>query len=386
MSRKINISILCGGQSTEHEISVLSARNIAEGLDKNKYAVSMIYITHTGAWYWIENQNNFATHPQQFVEKNQAEPITVPLGEKNVWMSLRDPKKRFAVDCVFPVLHGTKGEDGTMQGLLEIMDIPYVGSGVLGSALCMDKHVTKEVLRFAGIPTTDWITLKEKEMNDYSYAVVKKKLGSPFFVKPATLGSSVGISKVNNEGEYKAALKSAFKFDSRVLLETLMRGREIECSVLGNEEPIASLPGEIMTGQAHEFYSYTAKYLDPDGAKVITPAKLPTSVVKRVQDLSVQAFKVLHCSGMARVDFFVDGEKVVINELNTIPGFTNISMYPKNWVVSGVTYGDLLDDLIQLSLSQYHNRQALQRFFEHNASPENKQTSISGELNDRLSQ
>lgn len=380
VSNKINISVLCGGQSTEHEISILSARNVASALDKDKYHVSVIYITQEGAWYLLENIESFLqTEPSHLVQQDICEPITAVFGDtRHTWGSLRDLKRRYAVDCVFPVLHGTQGEDGTMQGLLEILNIAYVGSGVIGSAICMDKHTTKQLLCQSGLPTTNWVTLNKSDFEEYpeeySYSNISKQLGTTVFVKPATLGSSVGISKVRNENEYRMALDLAFRYDHRVMVESSVKGREIECSVLGNDDPVASLPGEVVTASTHEFYSYTAKYLDPDGARGIAPADLPNSVVVRIQELSIKTFKVLQCVGMARVDFFVDSEEIIINEVNTIPGFTNISMYPKNWIATGISYSELLDDLIQLAMAHRQQKMCVKRDF---APHDHKQTTYS---------
>jgi D-alanine-D-alanine ligase len=253
------------------------------------------------------------------------------------------------------VLHGPYGEDGTIQGLLKLMNLPFVGASVLGSAVGMDKDVMKRLMRDAGIPTAHFLVFTRAARHTIDYATVVNELGLPCFVKPANLGSSVGISRVNNEAEFPQAIAKAFRYDTKILIEEYIQGKEIECSVLGNDAPIASLPGEVVTETSkHQFYSYEAKYLDEHGAVLEIPANLPESVIQRVQETSVRAFQVLCCEGMARVDSFVtpDGQ-VVVNEINTIPGFTRISMYPKLWEASGLSYSELIDRLIQLALERH---------------------------------
>ena len=260
------------------------------------------------------------------------------------------------IDVVFPVLHGPFGEDGTVQGLLRLADVPFVGAGVLGSAVGMDKDVMKRLLRDAGIPVGKFITLRAGDK--LSFKDAKKKLGSPLFVKPANLGSSVGVSKVRTETEFKKAVKEAFQFDTKVIVEEFIEGREIECSVLGNDDPIASVPGEIILHD--DFYSYDAKYIDENGASLEIPAKLDAKTRKLVQETAVRTFKALECEGMGRVDSFVtkDG-RVVVNEINTIPGFTSISMYPKLWEASGISYSKLVDKLIQLAIERFEKQRKL---------------------------
>jgi D-alanine-D-alanine ligase len=262
------------------------------------------------------------------------------------------------VDVVFPVLHGPFGEDGTVQGLLKLANVPFVGASVLGSAIGMDKDVMKRLLRDANIPIGRFQTYDRRTARQIKFANIKKALGLPLFVKPANLGSSVGISKVNNRQELIAAVKKALRFDNKILIEEFIQGREIECSVLGNDDPIVSLPGEIVTG--HDFYSYDAKYIDDQGAHLEIPAKLPKAIVKNVQEIAIETYKALCCEGMARVDFFLKANgKVLVNEINTIPGFTQISMYPKMWEASGIPYTKLIDRLIQLALRRFRQEQNL---------------------------
>ena len=268
-----------------------------------------------------------------------------------------------AIDVVFPVLHGPFGEDGTVQGLLKLAGVPFVGASVLGSAIGMDKDVMKRLLIGAGLPTPKFLAVQHSGMTDLRFEEVEERLGMPCFVKPASLGSSVGIAKAHNNAEFDAAVSDAFRYDDKILIEEFIRGREIECAVLGNEDPIASLPGEILP--RHEFYSYEAKYIDEDGAAFEIPATLDESVVRDIQDLAVQTFKTLCCEGMARVDFFVrDDREPVVNEINTIPGFTKISMYPKLWEASGISYTELIDRLIQLALERFERERKLKTSYD----------------------
>lgn len=271
-------------------------------------------------------------------------------------MSISDLPSSNSIDVVFPVLHGPYGEDGTIQGLLKLANLPFVGAGVLGSAVGMDKDVMKRLLRDSGIPVAKFLVFRKGE--EFSFEKVIKNLGLPIFVKPANLGSSVGITKVKRKSDFKRAVKNAFSFDNKILLEEAVKAREIECSVLGNENPIASIPGEIKPN--HEFYSYEAKYIDENGAEAIIPANLPEKIVKRVQELSIQTFKALNCEGLGRVDCFLkeDGE-VLVNEINTIPGFTNISMYPKLWEASGISQTELIDKLITLAIERFEKEKKL---------------------------
>lgn len=363
MGKKLNVTVLCGGQSAEHEISILSASNVVAALNQDKYIITVVYITRQGAWYMLDSVQTFLkSGPQHLVKVGHCQPITINLGNANYpLISLENFELKFSCDCVIPILHGPMGEDGTLQGLFEILNVPYVGANVLGSAMCMEKHIAKSLLRFANLPTPDWIMLNQCNIKQYPYEIVSAQLGEIVFIKPAGLGSSVGITKVKNKQAFKAAIDLAFKYDDFIMIEPNIQGREIECSVLGNENPVASLPGEIITH--HEFYSYEAKYLDPNGASVITPTDLSKEVVKRVQELAIAAFNVLHCASMARIDFFVNDETVLINEVNTIPGFTNISLYPKNWEVSGLAYSELLDNLIQLALARYQQKNKFLNFY-----------------------
>jgi D-alanine-D-alanine ligase len=262
------------------------------------------------------------------------------------------------LDVVFPVLHGPFGEDGTVQGLLKLANIAFVGAGVLGSAVGMDKDVMKRLLRDAGIPIARFIVVNGHSSEKISFDYAREQLGLPVFVKPANLGSSVGIHKVKNREEFEQAVDDAFNYDNKILIEECIHGREIECSVLGNANAIASVPGEILP--RHEFYSYEAKYLDENGAVLEVPAKLTPAISERIRELAIKVFSVLCCEGMARVDFFLrDGEDLIVNEINTIPGFTRISMYPKLWEASGISYSELIGRLIQLAIERFDREKRL---------------------------
>lgn len=327
MAKKIKVGILFGGRSVEHEISILSAKNVAQAMDPKKYQVVFIKIDKQGVCF----------------------------SKTAIFKSIQ------SVDVIFPILHGTFGEDGTVQGLLKLANIPFVGSSVLGSAVCMDKDVMKRLLRDAAIPISDFIAVHVSQKDSLVFEDIQTKLGLPFFVKPANSGSSVGIHKVKDKKDFDRAIQDAFQYDSKILIEEFISGREIECAVLGNDAPIASAPGEIIP--KHEFYSYEAKYLDEEGAILKAPAELPEDTVKKIQELAIQAYKALGCEGMARVDFFLRDEEVLVNELNTIPGFTKISMYPRMWEVSGISYSQLIDKLIQLALDRFKQERKVKTSF-----------------------
>ncbi|MGQ9616811.1 MAG: D-alanine--D-alanine ligase family protein [Spirochaetota bacterium] len=375
MSAKIRIALLCGGRSVEHEISLLSARNISASLDREKYDVHLIYIDRDGGWNLIEDVATFFSRdPLSGIslkgEKTGSGRSTgssisgvgvfLLRTNRGVWIVRSDDFRRVCrVDLIFPALHGPFGEDGTIQGLVKIYGLPFVGAGVTGSAICMDKDVSKRLFRGAGIPTPGFLTFERHQKSLINFDAVNAELGLPLFIKPACLGSSVGIRKVRDRGEFERAVDYAFLFDLKIILEEYIEGREIECSVLGNREnPLASIPGEVKP--SHEFYSYDAKYLDEKGAELIVPAKLEPSITKRVQELAVKAFLALCCEGMARVDFFLrNNGDVLVNEVNTIPGFTNISMYPRLWEASGIPQNVLLDRLVELALERFRKEMEL---------------------------
>jgi D-alanine-D-alanine ligase len=342
MKGVLRIAVLTGGRSSEHDVALNSARSVIESLDPGRYETVTVEIGRDGAWQLPRaGQGELARNGTS----SAAELVPVSTG--------RVPETLREVDVVFPVLHGPFGEDGTVQGLLELADVPYVGAGVTASALCMDKDLMKAVLRDRGIAVTRNVVVRAADR-----ARAENPFGYPVFVKPARLGSSVGISKARSPEELRAGLDLAFRHDEKVLIEEFVSGVEVECSVLGNERPIASIPGEIVAGS--DWYDYSAKY-DEGGMELIVPPRLPEDQVRRVQDVSVQAFVATECEGMARVDCFVreDGE-VLVNELNTIPGFTATSVYAKLFEASGVPYAELLDRLIQLALERHERRSQLE--------------------------
>ena len=386
---KLRVGILFGGRSGEHEVSLLSAASVLNAIDKEKYEVVPIGITKDGRWLTAEHAEHLLQGKLMLEPRNlrAGDPETTPSAavlargesvvvppepvhrqsglvpfQTDAAMMRRASDRAINVDVIFPVLHGTFGEDGTIQGLLELADIPYVGAGVLGSAAGMDKDIMKSLFIAAGIPIVKHVTLLRSmwEKEPKKVAKLVGKLKYPVFVKPANLGSSVGISKAHNRKELGPAIEEAAKFDRKIVIEQGVGGakekaREIECSVLGNDEPAASVPGEIVPGK--EFYDYTAKYVD-EGSQLIIPAKLSKSETKKVQDLAIAAFKAVDCSGLARVDFLMDPKtrKIYLNEINTMPGFTAISMYPKLWAASGLAYADLIDRLIQLGIERHEDK------------------------------
>jgi len=362
---KLKVGIVFGGRSAEHEVSLVSAASVMNALDKEKYEVIPIGISPEGRW--LSSGEALKLLKEKSSLDNQPEHLILPDPRKKALVPLDSANQPQSVDVLFPVLHGTYGEDGTIQGLFELADIPYVGAGVLGSAVGMDKVVQKELLRQAKIPVTPsmWFLFHEFAKNEKKLILeAEKKLRYPMFIKPANLGSSIGITKAHDRNELIASVRLAGEYDRKILVEKgIENAREIECSVLGNDNPVASVPGEVIP--SNEFYDYDAKYVDGKSTAVI-PAKLPTAVTKKVQQLAAQSFKVLDCSGMARVDFLVTKKtnKVYMNEINTIPGFTSISMYPKLWEASGVGYSELLDRLIRLAIERHRGKQNLKTTFE----------------------
>ena len=348
---KIRVGILFGGKSAEHEVSLKSAKNVAEAINKDKYEVVLIGIDKAG--HWLSPQTSAGLLGASSVPDTETSIALAP-GDNGELMGATENSR---VDVVFPILHGPFGEDGTVQGLLKLANVPFVGAGVLGSAVGMDKDVMKRLLRDAGIPIGKFLVATAEEPIDFETA--QAALGLPLFVKPANLGSSVGVSKATNVAEYAAAIEEAFKYDTKVIVEAFIKGREIECAILGNEKPIASVPGEIVVHA--DFYSYDAKYIDESGASLKIPAELSDELRQRVQEIAIKTFKVLCCEGMGRVDSFVTGDgQIFVNEINTIPGFTNISMYPKMWEASGISYTELIDRLIQLAIERFEKQQRLQ--------------------------
>lgn len=359
MKRKIRLGVLFGGRSAEHEVSLQSARNVMAAADPAKYEIVPIAITKEGRW----RVGALPAGPRDLTALQQISrdgvevlPAATPssAGPLIRLDAARERPHLEPLDVIFPVLHGTFGEDGTVQGLLELAGIAYVGAGVLGSAAGMDKDVMKRLFRERGLPIVPYRTVKRADFERNPKAVflnVEESLRYPVFVKPANMGSSVGVGKARNRRELESALRQAAEFDTKVLVEKAVMGREIECAVLGNDNPVASLPGEVVPAEG--FYDYSAKYLE-DTAKLLVPAPLTPSQIKRVQKLAVAAFQAVDCSGMGRVDFFLEKKpgRFYVNEINTIPGFTKISMYPRMWEASGLPYTQLIDRLVELALER----------------------------------
>jgi D-alanine-D-alanine ligase len=361
MPKKIRVGILFGGRSAEHEVSLQSAKNIIGAIDTDKYEVVLIGIDKKGQWHLNEESRFLLPATESGLPElpERGENLALVPGKQDQQLvSLSGQQRLGSLDVIFPVLHGPFGEDGTVQGLLKLANVAFVGAGVLGSAVGMDKDVMKRLLRDAGVPIPRFIAASKYPSQAIDFSDARAQLGLPLFIKPANLGSSVGIHKVKNQDEFEQAVRDAFNYDNKILIEECIKGREIECSVLGNDNPIASVPGEILP--RHEFYSYEAKYLDENGAVLEIPANLPPETSERIRELAVRTFSVLCCEGMARVDFFLrNSEEILVNEINTIPGFTRISMYPKLWEASGISYRELIDRLIQLALERFEREKRL---------------------------
>ncbi len=350
---KIRLAVICGGRSTEHEVSVCSARNVYDAVDKAKYDISLVRVEKSGAWTLLNSVSELQAAPgyERFDSLLSVEQSTA-LSESEMLRTIAASSLHEGVDVMFPLIHGTFGEDGCLQGLLRLLNVPFVGAGVLGSAVGMDKDVMKRLLNHAGITTVKYRVITRKSARETSFTAFEQELGSPFFVKPANAGSSVGVSRVANAAEFPEALRAAFRYDEKLLIEEGIHGRELECGVLGNDEPEASVVGEVIVRD--EFYSYEAKYVNENGAILEIPALLPQETSEKVRELAVAAFKVLDCAGMARVDFFLaDDGRVLLNEINTVPGFTNISMFPLLWEASGVSYSELIDRLVALATQRH---------------------------------
>ncbi|WP_163971492.1 D-alanine--D-alanine ligase [Oceanobacillus halotolerans] len=352
---KTTVGIIFGGKSAEHEVSLQSAKNIVDAIDKQKYDVVLIGIDKEGKWHindassYLINEDN----PKLIQLNKSNETVAVVPGETGHQLIYQSQQKVLEqLDVVFPIVHGTLGEDGSLQGMMRIANLPFVGTNVLGSAVCMDKDIAKRLLKAAGIKVAAGYAFSSSNQQQIDFDEIKKDIGVPLFIKPANQGSSVGVSKVSTKEEFDEAVEMAFQYDHKVIIEEGIVGREIECAVLGNEHPKASVPGEILPQT--EFYSYESKYIDESGAKLEIPAELSDETVARIQDEAIRVFQTLECEGLARVDFFLtDKGDIYVNEVNTLPGFTRISMYPKLWEISGISYPDLIDNLIQLALDRH---------------------------------
>jgi len=348
---KISVALVFGGRSTEHEISKLSAESIINQIDHSKYQLSLIKIDLNSEWWLLgtDDLNDLSQAQKIHVEKS---------GDHGICKNAKG-ETLAAIDVFFPILHGIYGEDGTIQGFFRMMDVAFVGCDVLASAACMDKDFTKRLLRDANIQIAPYLMATKGHIPSYQEA--QKALGDTLFLKPANMGSSVGVYKVDNEADYLRRIKEGLSLDKKVLIEMEIQGREIECAVLGNDNPKASTPGEIVMNS--DFYDFESKYVDDQASSTIIPAKLNDETIRALKSMAINAYKVLECEGLARVDFFLteDG-KLMVNEINTMPGFTSISMYPKMWEASGISYPELIDILIQLALERKTRQQQLKIF------------------------
>jgi len=348
---KLSVALVFGGRSTEHEISKLSTESIIQKVDRSKYDISLIKIELSSDWWLLKGDDlhNLNDAQKIHVEKSGAKGVIIDA----------DGNKIKSIDVFFPVLHGIYGEDGTIQGLFRMLDVAFVGCDVLASAACMDKDFTKRILRDANIQVAPYLVAKAGQIPSFEEA--SKELGETLFLKPANMGSSVGVYKVNNKADYEARMNEGLGLDKKVLIEQEIIGRELECAVLGNEMPKASLPGEIVMNS--DFYDFESKYVDDEASSTVIPADIPSEKTEELRDTAIAAYKALECEGLARVDFFMtrDGE-LMINEINTLPGFTKISMYPKMWEASGIAYAELLDILIELAIERQLKQDQLKIF------------------------
>jgi D-alanine-D-alanine ligase len=367
-SSKLKVGVIFGGRSGEHEVSLVSANSIMNALNPDKYEVIPVGITRQGSWMvgikpdsLLEYSRSRTAGCLAFAGANSGK-ASLNCDPANKGLMLLDQQKtgeNVQLDVLFPIIHGTYGEDGTLQGMLELADLPYVGCGVMASAVGMDKTVSKRLFHEAGIEVAPYREFLRSVWRSEPEAVIEEienSLGYPCFVKPVNSGSSVGISKAKTRESLKAAMDLAARYDRKILVESHVDGREIEVSVLGNDRPIASVPGEIVP--CNEFYDYTAKYVD-DRSELMIPADLPEEVAEAIRQTAIKAYRALDCAGMARVDFFLDRKtgRIIINEINTIPGFTSVSMYPKLWEATGISYPELVDRLVELAIERYRDKQ-----------------------------
>ncbi len=355
MTKKKKVAILFGGRSVEHGVSVNSARNIYDNIDKNRFEPLPIGITKSGQWFLTTGVTK---------DISQGKALGLILDAQSPGFILVSSGDRIKADIVFPVLHGTDGEDGSIQGMIKALDIPMVGTGVMGSALSMNKIVAKRLLKVAGLPVTDFLAYHFSERDTLDYSSIRKKFGTPFMVKSASLGSSVGVSKVKNQATFEQAVEEGFRYDDSILIEEFIQGREIECAVMGNDPAEASYPGEIIIQSNYDFYTFDAKYVDPDAVRIEVPAQLDPKIAEKVRDICVKAYKALACEDFARVDLFLtDDGKVYINEINTIPGFTDASMFPMMWKERGIGFTELISRLLDLAQERYNRSKRIEREF-----------------------
>lgn len=354
-SKKI-VAILYGGRSVEHGVSINSARNIFEYIDKEKFEPIAIGINTKGKWFLTKG-----------VDKNidQGQPLGLILDPEKPGFILMASGDRLKIDIIFPVLHGTDGEDGSIQGLIKAIDLPMVGTSVLGSAISMNKIIAKRLLQEAGIPVTKFLAFHFDDQKKIKFEAIKKSLGLPFMVKSASLGSSVGVTKVSRKSDFKNALEESFRYDQEILIEQFIEGREIECAILGNQPAEASNPGEIVISKKYEFYTFDAKYVDAEAVEIKVPAKLDKKSIKLIREVSLKAYRALHCEDFSRVDLFLTKRgKIYVNEINTIPGFTNSSMYPMMWKERGISFPSLITRLLTLAADRYAANKRVEHDFQ----------------------
>ena len=347
------IAVLCGGKSPEHEISVRSAKNILAAIRRDRFDVLLIGVDPRGQWRLLEE-----SQLGKYVPEDAGIPLAlIPGRERGQIIRLDDQKPIPQPDAVFPILHGPMGEDGITQGLLHTLGLPFVGPDVLGSAIAMDKDVAKRLLQKAGVKVARGMVAYAHERDQLRYEAISRDLGSPIFVKPANMGSSVGVHKVKNEAQFEAALADAFQYDRKVIIEEMIKGRELECAILGNEHPQATEVGEII---APEEYSFDAKYEDENTAQLLIPTQVEEVQLRQLQETALRAYRALECEVMARVDMFLTpAGDIYVNEVNTLPGFTNISMYPQLWEAAGLPYPDLIEELLRFAVKRHEQRKQL---------------------------
>lgn len=355
MSARKKVAILYGGRSVEHGVSVNSARNIFQYIDKEHFEPLPIGISQSGQWFLTQGVTK---------DIAQGSSLGLILDPKNAGIILLASGDRIKADIFFPVLHGTDGEDGSIQGLIKAIDVPMVGTGVLGSSLSMNKIIAKRLLQESGVPVTKFVTYTYRDKSKINFESIVKKVGIPFMVKSASLGSSVGVSKVTKRTEFKKAIDEAFRYDHEIIIEEFITGREIECAILGNSPPVASNPGEIVISGNYDFYTFDAKYVDPEAVSINVPAVIDKKVVQTIRKVSVKAYQALRCEDFARVDLFLTRRgKIYVNEINTIPGFTNSSMFPMMWKERGIGFTDLITQLINLAIARNTENKRVERGF-----------------------
>ncbi len=355
MAKKIKVALIFGGKSVEHEISIRSAKNVAAQIDQDKFEVIMLGISKKGVWHLNDSVDS---------DMEQGSPVAITLNAEAPTLINLKNNQALAIDVAFPILHGTDGEDGAIQGLFKALNVPVVGSGVLGSAVSMDKVISKRILRESGVPVANYLSFSKSEKDAIRYSWVVAKLGLPFMIKSASLGSSVGVSKVKNETDFAKAIEEGFKYDSTIIMEQFIKGRELECAVIGNATPKAAIPCEVVLVKDYDFYTYTAKYLDDDAVRIDLPAKIEEKYMEKIRLTSIEAYKALRCEDFARVDLFLTQEgRVYINEINTIPGFTSVSMFPMMWQHMGMSYTELITELITQCLDRNAAQKSLETHY-----------------------